>query len=284
MLKDELLIDFEKNRGVPISGQTLADIHHVSRNAVWKAVNSLKEEGYEILSFRNKGYYIPKESDVLSAEAIRLSFDDTALKNIEIEVFDSVDSTNTEAKRQLISDQITFPKLILANEQTAGRGRIGKSFYSPKNSGIYMSLVYHLEKPLQRAELVTLAAAVAVVRTLQPYISEKLRLKWVNDIFIGDRKICGILSEAVSDLEMGQIQNIVVGIGINLKTVEFPKELKSIAGSAGLDHMNRNEVIARLTNELCRLYRNVEDTSFMKEYLEHAIDISLVPEEIRAMV
>lgn len=281
MLKDEILIDFEKNRGIPISGQTLADRHKVSRNAVWKAVNSLKEDGYEILSFRNKGYYIPKESDVLSAEAIRLSFDEQLQDTIAIQVLDSIDSTNTEAKRQLFLEDITFPKLIVANEQTAGRGRIGKQFYSPKDSGIYMSLIYHLEKPLKRAELITLAAAVAVVRVLQPYMNEQLKLKWVNDIFLNGKKICGILSEAISDLEAGQIQNIIVGIGINIKEVEFPEDISEIAGTLCLDEVSRNSIIAGITNELCKLYKNVEDISYMREYMEHAIDPKQVSEYLQ---
>ena len=267
MLKSKILKDLEENRGKPISGQTLAEKNNVSRNAVWKAINALKEDGHEIISGRNKGYYLSESSDKVSAEGIRSYLGDR-LSDVEIMVYDELDSTNNEAKRK-INTYGAQTKLLVAETQTEGRGRIGKSFFSPPGSGIYMSVYYRSPKGVRNPMMVTMAAAVAVVRTIEMFTDIKPGIKWVNDIFIGDKKCCAILTEAVTDLETGLSSDIIVGIGLNVRPVDFPPELSDIVTSLGITDVTRNQLIAELLTNLSELCRNERET-FMEEYIAHS--------------
>ena len=277
MLKDELLTLFEENRDTSMSGQMLADRFHVSRNAVWKAVNQLKQEGHAIVSDQAKGYRLSGGSDVISEAGLRAFLEKRP--DLNIDVYNELDSTNNEAKRRLGNGDHR-DILILADHQTGGRGRMGHTFFSPAGTGIYMTLSLELGKTLYHPERITLAAAVAVVRALSPWLDEDPGLKWVNDIFYKGKKVAGILSEAVTDLETGLIQHVIVGIGLNIRPMEFPEELKDIAGSFGLASPSRNELIARITNELFELYRDLEDDSFMEEYLRYSIHPDKVKREL----
>jgi len=274
MLKDELLTLFEEHRDTPMSGQALADRFGVSRNAVWKAVNQLKQEGHDILSDPAKGYRLAGDSDVISEAGIRAAL--SPRPELNVEVYSELDSTNNEAKRRLGNGD-SRDVLILADHQTGGRGRMGHTFFSPGGTGIYMTLSLELGKPLYRPERITLAAAVAVVRALRPWIDEDPGLKWVNDIFYKGKKVAGILSEAITDLETGLIQHVIVGIGLNIRPMEFPEELCDIAGSFGLTEPSRNVLIARITEELFCLYRDLEDDFFLEEYLRY----SLHPDKVK---
>ncbi|SEF47973.1 BirA family transcriptional regulator, biotin operon repressor / biotin-[acetyl-CoA-carboxylase] ligase [Eubacterium ruminantium] len=267
MLKDDILRELLENKTNPVSGQYLADKYNVSRNAVWKAINSLKDKGYKILSKQNAGYILGDDNDIISSESIK-HFLSAGNKTIPIEVYDVIDSTNNEAKRQIISENIDR-KLIVAEQQTSGRGRLGKNFYSPSNTGIYMSLIYKVPGGVKEPMLITMAAAVAVVRAIESFSDIKPGIKWVNDIFIGDKKICGILTEAVTDLETGMAENVVVGIGINYSTQGFPEELKAIAGSLFIEGVSRDQFIAAVIDNLIALYREFKAESFMPEYISH---------------
>ncbi|MCR5149408.1 MAG: biotin--[acetyl-CoA-carboxylase] ligase [Eubacterium sp.] len=267
MLKDDILRELLENKTNPVSGQYLADKYNVSRNAVWKAINSLKDKGYKILSKQNAGYILGDDNDIISSESIK-HFLSAGNKTIPIEVYDVIDSTNNEAKRQIISENIDR-KLIVAEQQTSGRGRLGKNFYSPSNTGIYMSLIYKVPGGVKEPMLITMAAAVAVVRAIESFSDIKPGIKWVNDIFIGDKKICGILTEAVTDLETGMAENVVVGIGINYSTQGFPEELKAIAGSLFIEGVSRDQFIATVIDNLIALYREFKAESFMPEYISH---------------
>lgn len=277
MLKHEVLMTLEEIRPGAISGQMLADRFGVSRNAVWKAVNQLKNEGHEIVSDPARGYRLAEASDVMYEAGIRsyLSMD----PGLHTEVFGETDSTNNEAKRRLGNGD-RKDILLVADHQTSGRGRMGHSFFSPSGTGIYMTLSKELEKPLFKPERITLAAAVAVVRVFRPYLDEDPSLKWVNDIFYKGKKVAGILSEAISDLETGLIQHVIVGIGINVRPVEFPDDLKDIAGSFSLKKPGRNELAGRLADELIKLYRDIEDDSFLQEYLKYSMHPEKVKEEL----
>ncbi len=277
MLKHDVLMELEKMRPEAISGQMLADRFGVSRNAVWKAVNQLKAEGHGIISDPVRGYRLSETSDVLYAAGIRPFL--KTKPELEVEVFGETDSTNNEAKRRL-GEGDRKDILFLAERQTGGRGRLGHSFFSPAGTGIYMTLSMELVKPLYRPERITLAAAVAVVRVRRPYLTEDPGLKWVNDIFYKGKKVTGILSEAISDLETGLIQHIIVGIGINVRPMDFPDELKDIAGSFSLEKPGRNELAGRIADELIKLYRNPEDDSFMQEYMRYSIHPEKVREEL----
>ncbi len=269
MLRDDIVKELEENRGVPLSGQYLADKYNVSRNAVWKTVNALKKSGYVIVSGKNSGYYLAEGNDIISEQGIRyfLGSDDNELP---IKVYDVIDSTNNEAKRLMISDDVSR-MLLVANQQTAGRGRLGRNFYSPADSGIYMSLIYRVPGGVKNPMMITMAAAVAVVRAIEKLTDIRPGIKWVNDIFVGDKKVCGILSEAVTDLETGMAENIVVGIGINMKKSNFPEELRSIASSLYAEDVTRNHMIAEVTNNLIELFGSFDAEIFMPEYISHNI-------------
>lgn len=268
-LKNEILTLLEKSRGGSVSGQYLSDTLGVSRNAVWKAVNSLRDEGYDISSSTNKGYSLG--GDMLSECGIRLGLD-VKYGCMKISVLRETDSTNNEAKR-LIAAGLDENVLIAADSQTSGRGRRGRSFYSPSGTGIYMTLVIRADVPMADAVSITTMAAVAVSRAIERVTGEKTGIKWVNDIYLGGRKVCGILTEAVSDFESGTTQNIIVGIGINVSTDSFPDDVAAVACSLGNSAATRNEIIAAVANEVFKLAEDLTDRSYMDEYRDRSVVI-----------
>lgn len=180
-------------------------------------------------------------------------------------MFDRISSTNQEAKRQAESGA-DHGTIIIANSQTNGKGRKGRSFYSPADSGIYLSIIL---RPLPKAEdtmLITSAAAVAVAKAIEEVAKVSAQIKWVNDIFINGKKVCGILTEAVTNLESGEIETIILGIGINVTTVHFPDDLSKIAASISNKYVSRNYLIASVCNYLDEIYTGLPAKSFLSEY------------------
>ena len=269
-VKRELIKILSLSPGRFFSGAALADTLGVSRNAVWKAVEALRKDGYEISAVTNKGYSLCGGTAVLSAEAV-CAFADSRLDGVSVKVFESIDSTNAEAKR--VADKTPGPLLILAEQQTAGRGRLGRSFYSPPGTGLYMSLMYHPDTSLSENLSVTAAAAVAVVRAIEKLTDMKPQIKWVNDIFINGKKVCGILTEAVTDFESGTDISVIVGIGINVTTESFPPEVGETAASIGVSRLDRNRLASEVAAELLRLIKNLGDRSFMEDYRQHSMVI-----------
>ena len=231
-IKNEIALMLEQSRGTAVSGQELADRLGVSRAAVWKAVKQLQDEGYSISAGTNRGYMLESGSDVLTAEGIRLHLTEK-YRGIPVEVFRSASSTNTEAKAAALRG-MPHGTLIAANEQTAGRGRFGKPFYSPANTGLYMSVLLKPQKPLSDCMGITMAAACAIIDSLESVCGVHAGIKWVNDIFCSGRKVSGILTEAMSDFESGMAESVIVGIGVNISTEKFPEEISGIAGSVGV--------------------------------------------------
>ena len=192
-------------------------------------MGQLRAQGYLIESVTNKGYRLSSRSDVLSEAGVERYLKATGLR---IQVVDRVDSTNSAMKR-MAAEGAPHGSVLIANEQSAGRGRMGRSFYSPPGTGIYMSLLLRPHTDAQRATLVTASAAVAVAEAIEQLAGEPVQIKWVNDIFLDDKKISGILTEAAFGLESGVPEYVVVGVGINACAPEggFPPELAEIAGS-----------------------------------------------------
>ncbi len=265
MLKNELLKLLEENRGKDLSGQQIAERFRVSRSAVWKAINALKDDGYVIDSAPNRGYRLSEQSDLLSPEGIG-AFLTHPLKVI---TFSSVDSTNSEAKRQ-ISAGLTDPLLLAAECQTAGKGRMGRSFYSPSSTGLYMSLVLHPDTPASEWISITSAAAVAVCLAIEALSGLSPTIKWVNDIYLGDRKICGILTEAITDMENGHMKSVIIGIGINLSTHDFPTEISARAASLYFKEekppFSRNQLAAAICDHLLNLADELAAGSWLPLY------------------
>ena len=205
----------------------------------------------------------------LSADKIR-GLLPQAWADIDIDLYEEIDSTNMQARRDLQAG-LYRPKLIVAGGQTAGRGRRGKSFYSPKEKGIYMTLVLQPTLPLQQGLRITAAVAVAVCEALQSFSQEKLGIKWVNDIYKADKKICGILTEGISDFEQGVLKSVIIGIGINLFSQEFPEDLPVAGTLCAAETISREEVIAAVAKKVLESIADLENPQLMHKYREYSI-------------
>lgn len=252
--KERVLALLEAHRGESLSGEQLAAALSVSRNAVWKAVTDLRAAGYRIDAVTNKGYCLSEENDMLSVQGITPLLSETARPFAQdLHVHDELASTNQTAKELALAGA-AHGTAVIAARQSQGRGRYTRSFFSPPG-GLYMSIVLHPDK-LQFAHITTVTAfaAVAVCEAIEAVSGRKPGIKWVNDIFLDGKKVCGILTEAVTDFESGCLGWIVVGIGINVTTREedFPPELHGIAGSVfgGPAPGSRNRLAAELMNRI----------------------------------
>ena len=186
-------------------------------------------------------------------------------EEVSVHVFDEIDSTNTEAKR-MVTDGFFGDALLVAHTQTAGRGRMGRSFYSPLATGAYFSILHTLTTPLYDAVAITSAASVAVMRAIKALAGVQAQIKWVNDLYYNDKKICGILTEAVSS---GESTHVIVGIGINLNTADFPEELAEIAGSLGAQ-VDVAELIAQIYREIALYLQNPTGREWLDDYRAHS--------------
>lgn len=249
-----------------LSGERLARRLKVSRSAVWKAISQLREDGYEIEAVTNRGYRLKDGCDMVSEACIRRWLTAQELGS-SIEVHAVLDSTNTRAKT-LAAQGASHGTLVCARSQTGGRGRFGRYFHSPEAGGIYMSLILRPKLPAQRAVMVTSMTAVAVARAIERLADVDVKIKWVNDLYAQGKKICGILCEAGMDFESGQLDYVVVGIGVNTSPADFPEELQNIATSVGnaCGHdISKNRLIAEICNEMEALYGQLADGDFMQE-------------------
>lgn len=200
----------------------------------------------------------------ISAEIIRKYLNNN---DAEIKVFDCIDSTNSEAKRA-VEAGLCRDAIFVAEKQTAGRGRCGKSFYSPSGTGLYFTAVLHPETGLGDATGITAAAAVAVADIIVEETKKDPKIKWVNDIFIGKKKVCGILAEAVADSDFS-VKALIVGIGINLTTEVFPEELADIAASVG--EIDRNKLAGKIFVKLKQFCDALPCRSFMEDYRRYSL-------------
>lgn len=255
------------------SGQVLCEKLGVSRQAIWKNILQLKEAGYQIESQPKKGYRLLESADRLVGADIesRLAPDCLCCR---VECLETVDSTNTRAK-QLAELGEPEGTLVVAEEQTAGKGRRGRGWASEPGIGIWMSLILRPQLKPQQAASVTLVAAMAVAKGIRECCGLETGIKWPNDVVINGKKVCGILTETSS--EPDYIHYAVPGIGINANTPEFPEELRDRATSIYLEtgkKTDRNALIAAVMNAFSDYYRR---------YLETA-DLSLLKDEYDAML
>ncbi|MDT4762362.1 biotin--[acetyl-CoA-carboxylase] ligase [Sphaerochaeta sp. PS] len=261
-----------QNQDTYVSGQILATELGVSRSAIWKAIEALRDEGHLIDAVTNRGYALKRREDLFSREKL-----ERLLPGVVLHLFDTIDSTNRYA-RQLASDGCTSPTLVLASSQSGGRGRLGRQFASPKG-GIYLSLVLHPTSSFQEASLITSAAAVSAASAIEQVCSIKCGIKWVNDLFLDGKKVGGILTEGVMDVERGRFSSVVVGIGINFATPQqaYPPALRPIVKSLyeGPDRIPEGIDASTLVATLVRLligYSNaLGERLFLEEYRRRSI-------------
>ncbi len=253
--------------GDGVSGAAIAKKLNVSRNAVWKAVEALREDGHEIEGGTNRGYRLAAEGNVITKPGVD-RWRRTEAIAAQAEIHDCIGSTNSRAK-DLARDGAAHGFLVAADRQDSGRGRFGRQFFSPEGAGIYISFVLRPKIPAEKAVMITSMAAVAVARAIESLCDAEVKIKWVNDLYINDRKVCGILSEASVDFESGCMEYVVLGIGVNVGKVDFPEELAGIATSIFNETgaiVNRNRLIAEIANRLEGLWDGLEDGAFMDEY------------------
>lgn len=237
-----------------ISGEEISNALGVSRAAIWKHIKSLKEEGYEIESFSRKGYKLIKSPDVMTQNEIS-KYLETSFIAREIFYFDTIASTNTKAK-EMADKGAHDGTVIISEEQSGGRGRLGRQWTSPKYKGIWMSIILRPQVDPSEISKVTQVAAAAVVKAgLQ--MDYAFSVKWPNDIIMNDKKVCGILTEMSG--ELNQINYVVLGIGVNanLENGDFPDDLREKASSIKIESgrpVNRQELCANILNHFEGLY------------------------------
>ncbi|KRM96205.1 biotin operon repressor biotin--[acetyl-CoA-carboxylase] synthetase [Liquorilactobacillus aquaticus DSM 21051] len=258
----------------PISGEQLAQKLSISRTAIWKAIKTLKQKGYQIESKPHVGYKY-KDNGILNEFVIRRYLPANTNRILDFEMHDKISSTNTRAKEISIETDENLPLVIISDQQTAGYGRYGRAFTSP-NTGIYMSLLLKNSSTLLNPGLLTTATATAVSRAIEKKLHTTPSIKWVNDILIDKKKIVGILTEGIADIESRYIKQIVIGIGINYSTdvSDMPSEIQQRAGSlhsfAKTYSVSRNEFIAAVLQEFFLLYPHYETGAFLDEYRAHS--------------
>ncbi len=286
--------------GQAVSGEALAAECGVSRAAIWKAINALREQGLQIEGTTNGGYQL-KDDDIFSDELFRQTFaaNYPDFSESHIECFKEIDSTNTYAKRILAecgnlrdsSGALTeagkkyHKAIFIAEKQTAGRGRLGRTFVSPEKTGIYISVIYAPKGGITNPARLTACAAVAICRAIKNVIcklpegtSIEPQIKWINDIFVNGKKVCGVLAEGVANFESGMIEAAVVGMGINIKknTTAFEGQLADVVGTledATSAKISRLEIAAEIAGQVLKIFE--EDASseaahkaIIKEYKE----------------
>lgn len=254
MTKD-LVLTILRNTNDYISGEKISNSLGISRAAVNTAVKSLRADGYDILSSTNKGYFLNAVPNCLTATELSAYLSDDRMQSVLC--FESVDSTNNRLKDLALSGA-PDGQVIIANEQSGGRGRRGRSFLSLKDKGIYLSMLFRPDSPPSDVAEITAWTAVAINNAIEAVCGVRADIKWVNDLLINRRKICGILTEMSVESESGFIQYIIIGIGVNVNEDEsdFPGELGKIATSLSAEtnkEYSRAELAAEIIKELDKM-------------------------------
>ena len=268
MLSETVLKILTENRGQFVSGQALARQAGVTRAAVWKSIQALQSRGFAVTAAPRCGYRLEPEDDTLSALGIQQYLQGEALR-LNLQTVDCTASTNSDLK--LLAQQgAPAGTVLVAGQQTGGRGRRGRSFFSPPGTGVYISLLLRPQLQMQQAVLFTTAAAVAVCRAVEKLTGQNPQIKWVNDVFINGKKVCGILTEAAADLETGMVEYAVLGLGLNVTKPAggFPPEVAKVAGSIFKAPQGnaKNRLTAEVLNQLSNLLQNPAGPDIYNDY------------------
>ncbi|MGQ7379074.1 bifunctional biotin--[acetyl-CoA-carboxylase] ligase/biotin operon repressor BirA [Streptococcus suis] len=258
-----------------ISGEDLAQELGISRTSIWKAIRQLEAHGLTIEAARNRGYKLA-EGDLLLPDLIA--------EEIQLPVHLKADSDSTQLDaKQGIEMGHSSPALYLAPHQNKAKGRFGRPFYASKSGGIYMSLRLSPNVPFLEFKPYTILAAAAVVKAIQSLCDLDVQIKWVNDIYLGQKKVAGILTEAISSMENQRVTDVIIGVGINVHIDDFPKELQQSAGNLFDDQppFTRNQLITAIwkafletdEKELIALYKEKslvvgQQVSFIENQVE----------------
>ncbi|GAD16719.1 biotin--[acetyl-CoA-carboxylase] ligase [Lentilactobacillus otakiensis] len=255
-----------KADGRYVSGNDLAKTFQISRPAVYNNIQKLARCGHLINTRKGLGYCYQK-SQFFNADVI--NHYRTTTFPVGIHTFRTVSSTNDYAKQFSNNQDLTDPQVFVADSQTRGHGRLGRHFYSPINGGIYLSILIPLQnRKTIHSGLITTGTAVCVVRTLKQFFpKEDFRVKWVNDILVHDKKCGGILTETISSLEDGLHEDVVVGIGLNVDSTNFPKQIAHKAGAIVANtSIDKNQIAASIIDHFFYMYQTYTSGNFLTEY------------------
>lgn len=271
--KERVLSALEAAGNSFVSGGKLAEDLELSRNSVWKAVNALKADGNEIESVTGRGYRLVSRAARFDAESIERYLTGPRIK---LEFHESIGSTNTRAK-ELAEQGAPEGTLVVANEQTAGKGRQGRPFYSPGGTGVYFTLLLRPDFPLSDAALVTTYSACCIARAIDEIFDVHAQIKWVNDVFVNGRKVSGILTEASVDAERGRAEYLVVGMGINVFEPEagFPDEASHVADAIctreDASDDARAQLVARVADLFMEGYGTLPQRTHLADYRKRSL-------------
>lgn len=250
--------------GEALSGEALAKRLGVTRSAVWKAVRQLRAEGFAVEAGPNRGYVLAG-CDKLSAAAIAHAGDG----GYTVELHDCLGSTNDRAKELAAGGARKV--CVVADRQEGGKGRMGRSFFSPPGAGLYLTLILHPAIRGEDCALLTTYAAVAVAEAIEELTGAKAAIKWVNDVYLGGKKICGILTEASVDFETGGFAYAVVGIGVNVRKAVLPEELRSIVTDLETETgviVDRNRLASALLRRFADIDAVLREGAYLASYSE----------------
>ncbi len=272
--KENLIRLFETHKGAYVSGEEAARELGVTRAAVWKGVQALRTEGYPIASVPNKGYCLSETADVLSEPGVR-KFLRGAARALELEVQPEVDSTNTQV-REWANAGAPEGRVLLAGRQTAGRGRYGRAFDSPAETGLYLSLLLRPQGwTPQEATQLTAMAATALCEAIQAMGVDDVGIKWVNDVYVRGRKAGGILTEASFGMESGLLEYAVLGVGIHVYPPKegFAPELRKIAGPVfeRPEGGAKNQLAAEFLNRMMAYYAQRNACVHLASYRKNSL-------------
>ncbi len=280
-MKAEILA-FLRNSADYVSGQEMCDRFGVSRTAVWKVINQLKKQGYQIESVAGKGYRLLEDSaDILSKSEIasRLT---TKWAGKKIYYFDETGSTNTDAKR-FAEEGEPHGTIVVADKQTAGKGRRGRGWQSPSGTSVYFTILLRPDFRPDKASMLTLVIALSVAEAIEELAGIDAQIKWPNDIVVHKKKVCGILTEMATTPEMDEIQYVIVGVGVNINhatTGDFPEEIRDKATSLKIEtgrHINRAALLIRILERFEKNYETFEQTvdlsGLQAAYQAHLINV-----------
>jgi len=260
---NELLLLLLSKKSSYVSGEEISEKFGVSRTAVWKQVNHLRKLGYEIDSVPRVGYCLKRSPDLLLPEEIiqnsRLEF--LARK---IYYYPSIGSTNDEAKK-LAQNRAPHGTLVIAEEQTGGKGRLGRTWISPPREGIWLSIILRPSLEPYEAPRITMTCAVAAAKAIRKVAGIDCRIKWPNDLLVEGKKVAGILTEMSADMD--SINFVVTGIGINVNNTDFPAEIKETATSLKLasgKNVDRLKILTEFLSQFEGFYRDLENGDFEK--------------------
>lgn len=255
---DKLIHLLVKNATVVVPGPKIASEIGVTRSTVWMYIEKLRALGVEIKGHQSSGYQLQKLPDILAPSLIRQEIGDNQIGHRVVHYF-RIDSTNTAAL-DLAAKGAAHGTVVVAEEQTAGRGRFGRTWYSERSSGIYTSII--LRPPLAPAvaSVLTLMAAVAAHQAISTTTGLPADIRWPNDVLVDGKKVCGILTEMSAEVD--RLHAVVLGIGINVNHREMPSELKNIATSLRIEagkSISRAQVLVALLKEVERKYHLLLD-------------------------